>query len=378
MPLKSPVISGSSKFSNVPFNEKAKSMKLKNTVSVLAVTLGLSTIGQAQSFLTDGLVAYYPFNNNLKDVAGGNDMSFFTVPPGLQSLATDSVYSTAPSFGVDRFGNAGNALIFNEVTGISYARSPNIVSPSIANTFTMTIWALSTSTRSVNWADNVLLMPTHGSVNYGPGNAGVGFIMNNDQVGLTGHSDNYAPVLLSTPVNSGLWHQVAVTCSAGVFRLFVDGNFISASDQSGSGYTFHSSSGDPYAQSEFWIPEGGGIGGMMEFNNVSGFLDQFYRFTGSVSDFRIYNRALSDTEVQQLYAYENQQPCRCPPGPKGDKGATGPQGPSGVGLVSGSVLFLVQGTTPPPSFTKIGTTQQLVKDLKGKPSQLQLDVYQMK
>jgi hypothetical protein len=67
-----------------------------------------------------------------------------------------------------------------------------------------------------------------------------------------------------------------------------------------------------------------------------------------------------------------------PMGPAGATGAAGPPGPSGGGLVSGSVLFLVQGSAAPLGFAKIGTTQQLVKDLSGKPSQLQLDVYQMK
>jgi sugar lactone lactonase YvrE len=69
-------------------------------------------------------------------------------------------------------------------------------------------------------------------------------------------------------------------------------------------------------------------------------------------------------------------------GPKGDTGttgaagATGPQGPEGVGLVSGSVLLMRQGSPAPQGFAKIGTTQTQYRDLSGRNQNVTLDVYQ--
>ena len=259
-----------------------------------------------QSFLTNGLVAYYPFNGNGKDSAGTNDMYFITIPPGLTSLASDIVYTNQGTFGSDRFGNAGNSLSFDG-TNMFYARSENIINSSIVNNFSMTIWALAQSTNSLGWNSDgcVLLMPIHGSVNYGGGNAGVGIGMNYNTVCIEGHSDNYTPIFLSTGVAVGVWHQIAISCSNSVISCFVDGTFVGRSDQSSSGYALHPSSGDPYAQNEFWIPEGGGVGGMATYNDNGG-LDGFARFKGNASNLRIYNCALSSNEVAQLYAYESQ------------------------------------------------------------------------
>jgi hypothetical protein len=69
-------------------------------------------------------------------------------------------------------------------------------------------------------------------------------------------------------------------------------------------------------------------------------------------------------------------------GPKGDTGstgatgATGSQGPAGVGIVSGGILLIRQGSPAPEGFTRIGTTQTQYRDLSGKNQNLTLDIYQ--
>jgi probable HAF family extracellular repeat protein len=71
------------------------------------------------------------------------------------------------------------------------------------------------------------------------------------------------------------------------------------------------------------------------------------------------------------------------PGQQGPAGAVGPVGPQGqqgspgVGLVQGAIVFLVEGSTPPPGFTRIGTTVQQIDDLSGKKAKIQFDVYKM-
>ena len=47
--------------------------KIAYTVSLLIVGLGLAVNGYSQSFLTNGLVAYYSFSGNANDASGNGD-----------------------------------------------------------------------------------------------------------------------------------------------------------------------------------------------------------------------------------------------------------------------------------------------------------------
>jgi hypothetical protein len=65
-------------------------------------------------------------------------------------------------------------------------------------------------------------------------------------------------------------------------------------------------------------------------------------------------------------------------GPKGDTGATGPvgpQGPAGPGWSKGSILEMVQGSTPPSGFTKIGTERHSITKTNGSCATVTWDIY---
>jgi hypothetical protein len=62
---------------------------------------------------------------------------------------------------------------------------------------------------------------------------------------------------------------------------------------------------------------------------------------------------------------------------KGDPGPQGPEGTPGVGLVSGSLLFLVSGATPPAGFVLVGTTKMTIDTGAKKPATLVVSIYQM-
>ena len=47
-------------------------MKTFRTLMLGAVPAGLSSTGSAQTWLTNGLVAYYPFNGNVNDESGNS------------------------------------------------------------------------------------------------------------------------------------------------------------------------------------------------------------------------------------------------------------------------------------------------------------------
>ena len=231
-------------------------------------------------------------------------MYLITIPPGLTSLSSDTLYTNSGQFTTNRFGQTASALIFNGVAA-SYARSKSVIASTVNNNFTMSIWALAQSASAIGSEGTCLLMPIQGYVNYGSGNAGTGLYMNSSTISLVGHSDNYGPTFITANVQTGKWNQIVVTCSNNVFVLYVNGIAVGTNNQSGAGYTFHPSSGDPYSQSEIWIPEGGGIGAFCTYNNNTGYLDSFMRFVGAASDFRIYNRALLASEVSGLNALES-------------------------------------------------------------------------
>src|SRR5689334_16739498 len=63
-------------------------------------------------------------------------------------------------------------------------------------------------------------------------------------------------------------------------------------------------------------------------------------------------------------------------GPMGPAGATGATGPAGLGLTSGDLPFrLSPSSVPAGGFTKIGTTQQNIKNGSGQSIATTLDVY---
>jgi hypothetical protein len=90
--------------------------------SVLTFTLGLAVQVQAQSFLTNGLVAYYPFNGNANDASGS----------GNNGTVVGTVTASA-----DRFGQPGNAYSFRQNAGYITVGSPHLPNGS---GYTLSCW----------------------------------------------------------------------------------------------------------------------------------------------------------------------------------------------------------------------------------------------
>lgn len=275
---------------------------MKKTYPLAGLLIALLFATSQAAIPTDGIVAHYPLNGNGNDTVGSNHMVFIRIPTGLRTLESDATYISNATYGANRFGNPTGAMVLDG--NYSYARSQNIIPSAINNNFSMSLWVLGKSTNPLN-TNTRLLWPTHGLVNYGGGNAGVGLTMKYGQVILEGHSHNYIPTFVTKDVAPNVWHQLVVTCANSIISLYVDGNLVGSSDQMNSGYNLHPSSGDPYAQGEFFVPQGGGLGGAIGYNLNTGYVESSDGFAGSVSDFRIYNRGLSATEAAALYAAES-------------------------------------------------------------------------
>jgi len=253
-----------------------KFTKLAYTGSLLIVGLGLAVNGYSQSFLTNGLVAYYPFNGNPNDASGhGNNGTVM----GAQLAA-------------DRFGNTNSAYSFNGLTDyITIPDSPSLNPPT---SISVSAWInVATSSRSCGivakfGADNNMM----GQWALWQGNlqtpAGLqpGF---NSQIVLGGGPPWFGiQADFVTPQVDHLWHQLTTTYDGSVVRLYEDGSAV-ASSSGGNGTLA------VYAQA---VEIGRWYHGL---NN--GGLNYYY--SGLIDDVRIYNHALSASEVQQLYVIES-------------------------------------------------------------------------
>lgn len=207
-----------------------------------------------------GLVAYYPFAQNATDLSGqGNDGSV-----------------TGAVLAPDRFGRANAAYNFCGV-----GMTPNYID-----------FSRLPLTQTDNWSITAWLCPSSLSqagiaveLGSSAGFAENGFML---QVGnYPGFPGNKLGGLLGGVawVDSGYafdsstqWHQVVMLREAGVLKFYVDGL-----------QTPGTSTAEPTTPTSFRIGSGAGNG----------------YFQGAVDEVRVYNRALSAQEVQQLFALEN-------------------------------------------------------------------------
>ena len=102
--------------------------KTAYTVSLLIVGIGIAVNGYSQSFLTNGLVAYYPFNGNAND-------------------QTTNVNNGTPHNAVlttDRFNQANSAYAFNGANAYISAPNQSYLTFPNGGDFSISIWAAAT------------------------------------------------------------------------------------------------------------------------------------------------------------------------------------------------------------------------------------------
>ena len=229
--------------------------KVSVILSVFALVFGV--VGKASASLMDGLVAYYQFDGNANDVSGN----------GNHGLERNGVALTS-----DRFGNPNSAYNFDGIDDyIEVPDSYSLDGPSNTNEVTISSWVNITTLGGDGF-------PQHYVVD-SRGGLGTGFTFNVDteliQVGVQG-LDKWGEANFYCTLQTGIWHHVAGTFDGSEFIAYVDGIEI-----------------DSIAF----------IGNILP-SNVSLYIGQRYtfneRFHGNIDEIRIYNRALSRTEIQQL------------------------------------------------------------------------------
>ena len=267
----------------------------KPLFGILTITAALAIQVQAQTFLTNGLVAYYPFNGNANDASGN----------GNNGQALSAVLTT------DRFGISGHAYQFNGVNADILAANQSYLSFPNGGDLTISIWAtLNSMPSSVmhligmdNGAfDNPKWLLDYGQLALPPPFVGPSNYVHFIVTGAKGDGQAYfLQSTLYTPA-LGTWHQYVVSKEGSDYALYIDGlktsgatNYMNDAGVVRVGVTGPSA-----------IPSGITAPLSMGEAEGAGWLD------GKLDDVRIYNRALSAAEVQQLYAYESVPSCVSP------------------------------------------------------------------
>ncbi len=253
------------------YNSAGSSLQYSNEVNVI-------TQDPPPSWLTYGLIGYWPFNGNANDTSGNQN----------NGMAIGATLST------DRFGNSNMAFSFD---GASFIQIPNdsILNFGITD-YTLSAWvmkvgndqyqsiiskrsysSIGSTTSSTGWALNFVQNYPRFQSGYYYVN---GYWVSNGDI-------NYGSTL-SNPISNNNWHHLVAVFNPSnvVLRLFIDGLLVETKTTSSN-----LNNSDNTSDLFFGVYQPGGAPGIPSGAEF---------FTGKLDDIRIYNRALSATEVTYL------------------------------------------------------------------------------
>lgn len=226
----------------------------------MALTVVLLMNGITFADINQGLVAYYPFNGNANDESGNaNDGGVY----GGATLVND------------RWGNPSSAYQFDGID--DYIEVPDSLSSNEYNNFTVLVWIKTTDSQTI--IDNYS--------NRDEAGVRTGWLLKTGDIdffarfGLVQSPNDTAQDYYSSKfVSDGNWHLVGTSWddSTDTVNLIVDGTIVATHYEDR-----HINSNDRSIKIGMW----------------DGLNDYFY--AGVIDDVRIYNRALSESEIMTLY-----------------------------------------------------------------------------
>ena len=242
-------------------------------VAVLASLITVSVSAQTNpqpSFLTNGLVAYYPFNGNANDESGNGKNGQLN---GVQ-------------FANDRYGSGTSSAAFDASKYIGLPEiSPTLGQPKAS--FTVSLWVKPTQ----KLANFFISATTDNSYQF----CRVESLADNRiKIYHRGSGQNNEPAG-NVQLKPNEWNSVIYKTDGvnGLGSVFINGTRDAGLDFN------YDSSVNYYQPNRTWS-----IGTTL--NTTCGGCNPYYQ--GGIDDVRIYNRALSDTEVKALYDYESKPP----------------------------------------------------------------------
>ena len=242
---------------------------MKKLLTILfAVALGLNLSAQVPDYVpTDGLVAWYPFNGNANDESGnGND--------GAISGATLTT---------DRFDESNSSYYFNGSSYIEVAHSASINIPT-GEDISWSVWLLSEPHSSpgsafekwggslgTSYSQLMLRRNAEGDDFYSSG-----YCANPEQAG-TG--------IVQTAADAGVWNHLVLVTENLETQFFLNGELVSTGTVEDLGCSNSN---------------------VLHIGNRPGSSNRFFK--GKIDDFAIWNRALNEVEVAELFSLVSPMP----------------------------------------------------------------------
>jgi hypothetical protein len=238
---------------------------IKLLFGVLTITAALATQAHAQAILTNGLVAYYPFNGNANDQFGHGNAG---------TLYNGAYYTN----GI--VGEPNAAVYCNGLNAYVYFGKNDAVYPN--QVLTWSAWFRSEGTSGIIFWDDDATPGGDRSINVGPNVDLNPILWGGSQGQFIASGTNVVPL--------NRWSHAVFTSDAGGQSLYLDGELVAYGNTIIENHAGRSS-----------VSVGAG-------NYTSGSGPNYVygaRFHGAISKVRIYNRALSGSEVRQLFDYES-------------------------------------------------------------------------
>jgi len=205
---------------------------------------------------TKNLVAYYPFNGNSNDESGNGNH-------GTEEGATLTA---------DRFGNPDSAYSFDGVNDV--ITIPQVYALNMENNLSISVWV------KPNIEQNAMVL---GKSNYSTATNYLIRTTNSNFIEYAHKTRNFSD---NNPLNIGQWNHIAVVShSTGEREIYINNSLSTFASQP-----------DAYGI----VTNAISIGAAYYFGS---YFAEF--FNGSIDDIRIYNTALSASEVSNLYNFNS-------------------------------------------------------------------------
>jgi len=220
--------------------------------------------GKEPEFLKQGLVAYYPFNGNAKDATANNYHGFLEGPTST----------------TNRFGEPNQAIAFDGAKdGVSL---PNQVFQGL-EAFTFTTWL---NLDAPNKVQTILSLANKNDAN----EFWIQFGGKLLTIYFTSKGERSSPSQ-STADFMHHWRQIVVSRepSSAIINVYVDGAHKSKL---------------AFTKLDALTVDPGGAWLGQDQDSVGGTFEAHQALNGQLDDIRIYNRALSEAEVKELYEWE--------------------------------------------------------------------------
>ena len=250
---------------------------MKKTILFLALGFLLTSqtlFAQVPSYVpTNGLVGYWPFNGNANDESGN----------GNNGTVNEAVLTS------DRNGYTNSAYSYDGLN--DYIQVPHSSSISITGDITMSAWVKTNGSNGQNYQTIISKRETYWTTEYGTALSYHNSVIHNTKflsaraLGMGNQEQGWS----STPYIYNAWEHWVVTISNSQMKIYKNGIL----DQ---------------IQAFSLIPVNQN-GPLLFGKNTLADNTNSEQFNGDIDDIAIYNRALTDQEVTNLYNSANTNEC---------------------------------------------------------------------